>query len=159
MDASTDTPQVQNPGNEQVDPVERLLEIVIGKEESLDRLLKLVQIADHKGFLRTLEYLVDEFEELVDAGVTKLATPQVFGLMAAVSQLKEAAKEIEPASLPQVAKGVNGFLHGMANPDSEVEVRGAFDLIKLLKDPDIRMALTAIFSGLKAFGKEIRNLT
>ncbi len=141
---------------EPVDPLERLLEIVSGKEETLEKMLNLLQQVDHKGILRLIGYFVEDSDELVDAGIDILTTPKTFSLMSSASEVKHAISQIDFTPLPTVLKGASQFMQGMSAQDTEIQVRGAFDLVKLLKDPDIRAALTAIFSGLKSLGKGMR---
>ncbi|WDL98187.1 DUF1641 domain-containing protein [Alicyclobacillus sp. ALC3] len=141
---------------EPVDPLERLLEIVSGKEETLEKVLNLLQEADHKGILRLIGYFVEESNQLVDAGIDTLTTANAFSLMSSASEVKHAISQIDFKPLPTVLKGISQFMEGLSAQDQEIQVRGAFDLVKLLKDPDIRTALTAIFSGLKSLGKGMR---
>lgn len=155
-DPNDDSLESQGVTCETGDPLERLLESVAGKEESLEKLLTLVQSVDQKGYLQVIGYLVDDLQELVDAGVDMLARPQVFSLISTASRVRDAAKEVDPSKFPEMARAFNHFLQGMTDRDADIQIHGMLDLIKLLKDPDIRVALNVIFSGLKSLGQGIR---
>ena len=159
VEAPTDEQRADQNGEhgiQRADPLEHLLETVAGKEKALEQLLNLVQTLDEKGFLRTIGYFASDFEDLVDAGIGKLITPQAFKLLSVGTTLKEAAGAIDAAPLPDIAKALNQFVQGATQAQPTIRVQGLMDVLKVIKDPDIQFALSAIFSGLKSLGKAIR---
>ncbi|QQE77594.1 DUF1641 domain-containing protein [Alicyclobacillus sp. SO9] len=151
--------EVQTDNHSGADPLERLLEVAAGKEKSLERLLNIVEELDKNGFLSTIGYFVNDFEDLVDEGIEKATTPQAFKLLALGPVIKETAGELDITQLPRVVKHMNALMKGMGDENSSIQIHGMLDLLKVLKDPDIRLALSSLFNGLKSLGQSLASDT
>lgn len=137
------------------DPLERLIETVVDKEQSIEETIQLLQMLRDKGFLRNISYFVSDFEDLLDAAVKLATSPSMLALFAMKGELKDAFKEIDVQKLPQWTHRLTAMTHGMDHPDETVRVDGVLDLFRLMRDKDVKVALTSIFGGLKALGQSI----
>lgn len=150
-------PQQELEGEIAADPLERLVELFVGREEALKETLELVDLAKEKGILRELNYLMNEVDELIDAGIMAMTNPRALKFLELGRSAVETIESLDETFLPELGRGANAIMRGMANPNAQVEIRGLWDLVKLLRDPDINAALVTLFTGLKFFGAEVRS--
>jgi uncharacterized protein YjgD (DUF1641 family) len=129
---------------EVIDPLERLLHLLVGKEKAIENVLKLIEISDQKGLLTMANYLVNDGTDLVDTGISFLATPTAFKLR---DQGMAGLKILENALLL-----MNKMEANLSASEQEITIKGLWDIVKVMRDPDVSRGISKVFSLLKAFG-------
>ncbi|RIV24117.1 DUF1641 domain-containing protein [Alicyclobacillaceae bacterium I2511] len=143
-------------GLESADPLERLLDVVVGREETLGRALHVLELADKRGILNLTADLLEDFDEIIEGLIGVLTKPDPDKLFANGGALLKAAKAFDVNALPTLAQGAAEAMKRMADPNPSPQIHGAWDLMKVLKDPDVSRALSAMMAGLKGLGAALR---
>ncbi len=143
-------------GLETADPLERLLDVVVGREETLGKALHVLELADKRGILNLTADLLEDFDEILETLIGFLTKPDPDKLFMNGEALMKAAKAFDVASLPTLAQGAAEAMKHMVEPDPKPQIHGAWDLMKVLKDPDVSRALSALMAGLKGMGAALR---
>jgi uncharacterized protein YjgD (DUF1641 family) len=133
-----------------------MAELLAGREEAVKEILELLDLAKAKGLLKELNYFMHEVDELMDAGILAMTNPRALKFLELARGAVETVESLDGTVFPELARGANAMMRGMASPNAQIEIHGLLDLIKLLRDPDVNAALVTLFSGLKSFGAEVR---
>ncbi len=149
---------MSNLENEMVspDPLERLITMVIGRESTIENTLQLLDAADQKGLLKMAGYLFHDMDELAEAGVGLLAKPETLHMMATGSKWLSLIKSFDPEMLGSLVQTVSQVAGEWESAAPTIEVRGAWDLVKALRDPDVSYLISKVFSVMKTVGASMR---
>ncbi len=134
------------------DPLESLLHVLIGREHAIESLVNILDIADKKGLLTMVEYLLHDGSDLVDAGIEWLAQPSTIALKEQGTEWVSIAKKIDPAMIARIVDLMSVVTQKIEVPEQTVQIHGLWDIVKIMRDPDISVALSKIFGILKALG-------
>jgi len=145
------------PLNQVDDPLERLMELVVDREESIEQTINLLQLLKDKGFLNNISYFINDFEDLLDAGIGLVTKPGMLALFSIGSDLANALGEFDVTTLPYLTRTVNALAKGVKEPADSITVDGLLDILRSLKDPDVKIALRSIFGALKSMGEFLRS--
>ena len=134
------------------DPLERLLNLVIGHEHAIESVLNIVEAADQKGILTMAQYLVEDLSDLMEAGVQLLAQPSTIQIKDKGTQWLGVIKQLDPTLFEQGLKILTRVAEEIQAPESSIQVKGLWDIVKAMRDPDIRNAISKLFGALKVVG-------
>ncbi len=137
---------------EVVDPLERLLHLLVGKEKAIENVLKLIEISDQKGLLTMANYLVNDGTDLVDTGISFLATPTAFKLRDQGMAWMKILEKLDPSLIENALTIMSKMEANLSTTEQDITIKGLWDIVKVMRDPDVSRGISKVFSVLKAFG-------
>jgi uncharacterized protein YjgD (DUF1641 family) len=144
------TPRVKTP-DELIDDARR------DSSDALLEALHLVRELHEAGVLETLVKLVRGSSGLVTGTLHILEGDSSTRLLRNLLELARTASEIDPEALGSVGRAANAGLTEGARRVQKGEGVGLSELLGLLRDRDIQVALGALFGTLKGFGRSLRD--
>lgn len=134
------------------DPLERLLHLMVGREHALESIVNILDMADKKGLLTMAEYLLHDAGDLVDTGIEWLAQPSTISLKEQGAEWVSIVKQIDPTMVERLIVMASAVTDKIEVHEHAVQIHGLWDIVKIMRDPDISVALSKLFSILKAIG-------
>ena len=136
---------------------EKLAEAQADSNEALLEGLKLLRGLHETGVLETLVKLVRGGEGLLGGTLRVLEGDSSTRLTRNVLELVRTASEIDPEAVGSLGRAVNAGLIEGAKRVRKGDGIGLGELLGLLKDRDVQVALGALFGTLKGFGRSLRD--
>ncbi|GAA5513887.1 hypothetical protein Dcar01_02636 [Deinococcus carri] len=137
-------------------PEERLAESTAESADAMGEALELLRVLHEHKVLQTLVRVVQGGEGLTSHALDILNEP---GSVRAVRNALEAVKvlgRIEPEALETVTGALSDGLQEGARRVREGERAGLGELLALVRDPDVGLALGALVGVLRGFGRGLR---
>ncbi len=138
------------------DPLERLIAMVLDHEETIKNALNLLEVANNKGVLQMVGYLLSDIDDLAEAGVEMLAKPDTTRMLDNGSKWIKVVKKLDPQALGNMLETVSRIATNWEETTPSIAVHGVWDLVKVLRDPDLSLVLSKLFSTLKVLGGTMR---
>jgi uncharacterized protein YjgD (DUF1641 family) len=138
-------------------PHDKLAEAQNDSNEALLEGLKLLRELHDAGVLETLVKLVRGGEGLVTSGLHVLEGDSATRLIRNLLELSRAASELDPEAVGSLGRAATAGLAEGAKRVQGGEGVGLGELLGLLRDRDIQVALGALFGTLKGFGRSLRD--
>ena len=137
-------------------PQERLSADVQDAAPALEESLRLLRELHEHGVLELMIKVVRGGEGLAEGALKTLGSDQVLLGMRTVIEISKVLGNLHPADIRQFAQGVSSALNqGALNAGHGVRVT-PLELPKMLLDPDVQLALGAVFGLLKGLGEGLR---
>ncbi|MDP9728323.1 DUF1641 domain-containing protein [Alicyclobacillus tolerans] len=123
---------------------------------AMKSLLKLLQELSDKGLLDFLVGLLEQGQNIAKVLVDFAAqTAQSKSLQSIISLASEVSN-LDGEALGRTLKGVTAGLSKMAESEPNGRPMGIFELLRMMKDPDVSAALQSGFAFLKGMGQALR---
>ncbi len=122
-------------------------------QESIEKLLELLQKANEAGLIDLAEDIVD----LVPDSLSYMTDPRILTIGANISFLLHVLEMLNPTMITVMFNNFAKALNEEMTPETfqNPPKVGLMGLMRMLGDPDVQRALGFIFLFLKAFGKSI----
>jgi uncharacterized protein YjgD (DUF1641 family) len=138
------------------DTMNRLLTTLTDHPDGLQQTVKLLQELHESGILPALQSLLVAKEHVATIAVQQLLRPPVTNMinnaMAAGGALSSIDPETTKKLMGSLASGLAKAEEGIASK----QTTGVWDLVKVMKDPDINRALTFGLNLLKGMGQGLQ---
>lgn len=153
---STIRKQEQTPEQQKEQMLGQLLTSLIENADGIKETVRLLQELHESGILPALQALVEAKEQVASIAVHQLLRPPVTNMlgnaMAAAGALSSVEPETTKKLMASLTAGLNKAEEGLANQ----QTTGVWDLMKVMKDPDINRALTFGLNLLKGLGQGLQ---
>ena len=137
-------------------PQEKYADAHLESAEALTEGLKLLRDLHEAGVLDVLHKLIQGGEGLTATLLSTLNEPGAVTAIRNLSELGRTLSELEPAETAQLGRAVSAGVRQGAQQVAQGKGIGLTDLLKLLNDKDVQLALGAIFGGLQGAGRALR---
>ena len=137
-------------------PQEKYADAQFESAEALTEALKLLRDLHEAGVLDVLHKLTRGGEGLTAALLSVLNEDSSVKLIRNVSELGRTLSVLEPMETAQLGRAVAAGVRAGAQQVAVGKGLGLSDLLKLLGDRDVQLALGAVFGGLKGAGRALR---
>ena len=137
-------------------PQEHYAEAHAQSAEALTEGLQLLRDLHGAGVLNVLHKLTKGGEGLSAALLSTLNEPGAVTAIRNLTELGRTLSELQPAETAQLGRAVSAGVRQGAKQVAEGKGIGLGDLLKLLNDEDVQLALGAIFGGLQGAGRALR---
>ncbi len=151
--ASADVPA----SHEDEKRLERIVEAAVQNAEGLEQAIELVGALQEMGVLRALLAMVDKAPEMLHIAMRQVDSPGSVGGLKNFLALTQTFASIDLEGVPTLLQGFAAGVRKAAEANENVPISGAWDMLKLLRDPDVSRGLSAIFTLLKGLGEALRN--
>jgi uncharacterized protein YjgD (DUF1641 family) len=136
---------------------EKLAEAQADSNEALLESLKLLRELHEAGVLDTLTKLVRGGEGLLGKTLHLLEGDSATRLLRNVLELGKTLSELDPDAVGSLGRAANVGVTEGAKRVQKGEGVGLGELMGLLRDRDVQVALGALFGTLKGFGRSLRD--
>ena len=126
------------------------------REQTIENALQLLQTADAAGVLKMVGYLLSDLDDLAETGVTLLEKPETLSMITTGAKWLEVIKGVDPEVISTVAGTFTKMVEGWETATPALQVQSAWDLVKVLRDPDVSLVLSKLFSAMKTVGASMR---
>ncbi|GAA5500354.1 hypothetical protein Dxin01_00074 [Deinococcus xinjiangensis] len=137
-------------------PQEQLHTEIEDSAQALEESLRLLRELHEHGVLELLIKLVRGGEGLAVGALHTLGSDQVLLAMRTVIELSKALGSLHPADIRQLAQGLGTAASAGARSAARGTKVTPLEIPKLLVDPDVQLALGAVFGLLKGLGQGLR---
>jgi uncharacterized protein YjgD (DUF1641 family) len=148
--------QQQTPEQQKEQELNELLSVLLENSSGLQQTVKLLQELHESGILPALQALVEAKEQVATIAVQQMLRPPVVNMlnnaMAAAGALTSLNPETTTKLMGSLSEGLKKAEQGLANN----EMTGVWDLLKVMKDPDINRAMTFGLNLLKGLGQGLQ---
>lgn len=138
-------------------PEEKLSDAQNDSNDALLEGLELLRELHAAGVLETLVKLIRGGEGLASKALHILEGDSSTRLIRNVLELARTASELDPDALGTLGKAANAGISEGAKRVKQGEGVGLGELLGLLRDRDVQVALGALFGTLKGFGRSLRD--
>ena len=138
-------------------PAEKLADAQNDSNDALLEGLELLRELHAAGVLETLVKLIRGGEGLAGKALNILEGDSSTRLIRNVLELARTASELDPEALGTLGKAANAGVSEGAKRVQQGEGVGLGELLGLLRDRDVQVALGALFGTLKGFGRSLRD--
>ena len=138
-------------------PDERIDEARRDSSDALVETLRVVRELHDAGVLDTLVKLIRGSEGLLEQTLHILEGDSSTRLTRNLLELARTASELDPEALGTLGKAANAGVAEGAKRVQKGEGVGLGELLGLLRDRDVQVALGALFGTLKGFGHSLRD--
>lgn len=146
----------RTPQEEQELAALRLRDAVSSNAEAINDGLALLDELHKSGTLQLFRAMFEQGNDVLKI-VTSLATqPGYVGGIKNVIALVQGLSNFDSRALAHGFRAVANASEVFANPELELEPIGMFGIVEQLRDRDISMAMSALFTFLKGFGQGLR---
>lgn len=153
---STVQKQELTPEQQKEQTLNQLLATLTDNAEGLQQTVKLLQQLNESGILPALQALLQAKEQVASIAMEQLLRPPVTNMinnaMAAAGALSSIEPETTRKLMDSVSQGLQKAEEGLVNNDST----SLWDLMKVIKDPDLNRALTFGLNLLKGLGQGLQ---
>ncbi len=126
------------------------------REQTIESALQLLQIAEATGVLKMVGYLLNDLDDLAETGVSLLGKPETAGMIATSAKWLDVIKALDPEAISRVANTFTKVAEEWETDTPVLQVHSAWDLVKVLRDPDVSLVLSKLFSAMKIVGASMR---
>ncbi|WP_206885321.1 DUF1641 domain-containing protein [Alicyclobacillus mali (ex Roth et al. 2021)] len=137
--------------------LERLADAVVHEEQAAERLIQLVALAEDKGLLPMLTALLERGDRVMAHVVDLLARDEYASALQNAIGLAQALGKLDSEVLANL---VDGVAEGLADVKqatvADGKPLGIFELLALLKDPNVSYAIRFLLRFLSGMGKALR---
>jgi uncharacterized protein YjgD (DUF1641 family) len=126
------------------------------REQTIESALQLLQIADATGVLKMVGYLLNDLDDLAETGVSLLEKPETAGMIATGAKWLDVIKALDPEAISRVANTFTKVAEEWEMDTPALQVHSAWDLVKVLRDPDVSLVLSKLFSAMKTVGASMK---
>ena len=137
-------------------PQEKYADAHFESAEALTESLRLVRDLHEAGVLDVLHKLIRGGEGLTSNLLSVLNEDSSVKLIRNVSELGRTLSTLEPMETAQLGRALAAGVNAGAQQVAPGKGVGLSDLLKLLGDHDVQLALGAVFGGLKGAGRALR---
>ncbi|WP_206832053.1 DUF1641 domain-containing protein [Alicyclobacillus fructus] len=138
--------------------LERLTDAVIQEEQAAERLIHLVALAEEKGLLPMLTALLERGDRVLAHLVDLLAREEYASALQNAIGLAQALGKFDPDMLMKLVDSASAGL-GKAKQEAQKDDKplGLFELLALLKDPNVSYAIRFMLRFLSGMGQMLRS--
>lgn len=126
------------------------------REQTIESALQLLQIAEATGVLKMVGYLLNDLDDLAETGVSLLEKPETAGMIATGAKWLDVIKALDPEAISRVANTFTKVAEEWETDTPALQVHSAWDLVKVLRDPDVSLVLSKLFSAMKTVGASMK---
>lgn len=143
--------------NEEEKRLEKLAEAAVSQADGLEQAIELVGALHKMGILTALLAMLDKAPEMLNIAMRQVDSPGSVGGLKNFLTLTQTFASIDLEGVPTLLQGFAAGVRKAAESNENVPITGAWDMLKLLRDPDVSRGLSAIFTLLKGLGEALRN--
>jgi len=138
--------------------LERLADAVVHEEQAAERLIQLVALAEDKGLLPMLTALLERGDRVLAHVVDLLARDEYTSALQNAIGLAQSLGKFDPDVLAKLVDGVAGGLADAKEATTaDGKPLGVFELLALLKDPNVSYAIRFLLRFFSGMGKALRS--
>ena len=126
------------------------------REQAIENALQLLQTADATGVLKMVGYLFNDLDDLAETGVSLLEKPETSSMIATGAKWLDVIKALDPEAMSRVAGTLAKVAEGWETETPALQVHSAWDLVKVLRDPDVSLVVSKLFSAMKTVGASMK---
>ncbi|MFC7394913.1 DUF1641 domain-containing protein [Scopulibacillus cellulosilyticus] len=132
---------------------DQLLSALLDNKEAILSLIDIVDKLQDRGILDLLNALFGQGDKVLAIAARELNKPGISNTLDHTMNLAQMVGNLEVQKLKGLIDHVNAGIDEAEKQVNSGEKTSLFDLIKVLKDPDVNRAVTALVGFLKGAGK------
>lgn len=121
---------------------------------ALDKVRILTKKLEDAGWLDVLTAVLDERDTLLGILLEQVDKPGTLALMQNALNLGQVLSSVPSGTIASLGEGFSAGLHRL-DEGSVVEVRGIWDVLRAVRDPDISRGFAMILTVLKSIGESL----
>lgn len=123
--------------------------------EDLRQLLELVSILREKGLLEVATAFLEQGHDLLEIAVNQANRQETSAVLKNGIALMQGFSKLDPALLTAAFGGLSEASERIADGEDS-KVTDIWDMLKVMKDPDVLRGASAFLTILQSFGKHLR---
>ncbi len=148
--------RVPDPVEEQRQAIEQLIEMTADSRNALFELMEIAQRLEEFGMLEAVRAMLNKGHKVSALAIQEMNKPGTYRLVKNMIGMVEFLSAMEPAATTGLTNGLSKGMEKATESLQNKEQTNVWDLLKVLKDPDINAAMTAGLSFLKGIGEHLR---
>lgn len=132
----------------------QMQELLAVHHEDVAELLRLTALLREKGLLDAATATLEQGEDILDILVKQANSPGSLGGIKSMIAIIQGVTQLDSRLVSAVFGGLGEASTIIARGDAD-PVSGLWDIVKVIRDPDVTVGLTAIFTILKAVGRHL----
>ncbi|WP_026677770.1 DUF1641 domain-containing protein [Fictibacillus gelatini] len=137
--------------------LQKVLEDVSKNADGIKETIQLLQELHESGILGAINHLVEAKEQVAKIAVGQMLRPPVTNALNNAMAAAGVLTEIDPETTKKLTAGLSKGLQKAEEGLRTNKKVGVFDLVKLLKDPDINRVITFSLDLLKGLGEGLKD--